>query len=173
MSELLYLAYGSNLHPVRIRERIPSAQFIGTTSVPGYRLSFSKRGADHSGKGHIHSTDDKQIQLFGAIYKIDSNHRQILDKIEGPGYVPRSIEVLWKERPINCFVYFGEDSHLDESLKPFHWYKSLVVLGAQFNRFPEDYINPIQLTESVQDPDTTRRRSNEVLISKIKTYTTP
>lgn len=170
MSELFYLAYGSNLHPVRIGERIPSAQLIGTTSVPGFRLTFSKRGADQSGKGHIHDTDNKQSQIFAAIYKIGEEHKQTLDAIEGPGYASQSVAVRWKNRFINCFAYVGENSHLDESLKPFHWYKSLVILGAQFNQLPNDYIRTIQQVESVEDSDPERRRHNDTLISRISTY---
>lgn len=169
---LYYFAYGSNLHPLRIGERIPSARFVGTSSIARYRFTFSKRGADQSGKGHIHSID-QQTYIFGAIYKIEDKHKQTLDVIEGPGYAAKSIAVKWQNRCIDCFAYIGESSHLDKNLKPFHWYKSLVVLGAQFHQLPDEYIRILQQADSMEDPDVARRRKNEALISRIKSYNSP
>jgi len=41
MSEILYLAYGSNLHPLRLRQRVPSCRRLGPVSLPGYKLLVS------------------------------------------------------------------------------------------------------------------------------------
>ena len=58
MTLLYYLAYGSNLHPVRLTERVPSARFLGLTSLFGYQLRFHKRHEpDGSGKCNMYHTD--------------------------------------------------------------------------------------------------------------------
>ena len=33
-----YFAYGSNMNPVRIRERIPQARLVGKAIIKGWRL---------------------------------------------------------------------------------------------------------------------------------------
>jgi hypothetical protein len=53
---LHYLAYGSNLHPIRLRQRVNSARLIATLSLPGYRVLFNKRGQDLSAKCNLVAT---------------------------------------------------------------------------------------------------------------------
>ena len=33
-----YFAYGSNMNPVRIRQRIPQARLVGKATIKGWRL---------------------------------------------------------------------------------------------------------------------------------------
>ena len=49
-------------------------------------------------------------------------------------------------------------THIDDGLKPYHWYKNLVVLGAKHLQFPDAYVRSIEMIESVEDPDETRRK---------------
>ena len=41
---MLYAAYGSNLHPVRLSARVRAARLLGAGSVTGWELRFNKRG---------------------------------------------------------------------------------------------------------------------------------
>jgi hypothetical protein len=50
---LYYFSYGSNLHPVRLTERIFSATLIGTVKLKKYRLEFHKKRKDKSGKCNL------------------------------------------------------------------------------------------------------------------------
>ena len=43
---MLYAAYGSNLHPVRLRERVPSAELLGTGVLEGRELRFTSDYTD-------------------------------------------------------------------------------------------------------------------------------
>jgi len=61
-----YLAYGSILHPLRLGERISSAQLCGVTTLRGYRLAWHKRGADGSGKCDLVRTNREQDRAHGA-----------------------------------------------------------------------------------------------------------
>jgi gamma-glutamylcyclotransferase (GGCT)/AIG2-like uncharacterized protein YtfP len=168
MSIVHYFAYGSNLHPLRLQRRIPSAQLLGTATISGYKLSFAKRGQDASGKGHIKPASHGEV--FGAVYQLDSEHKTNLDHFEGPGYGRTSFEVSVNRQAYSCFAYVGLPTHLDESLQPFHWYKSLIMLGAEFHGFPASYIRNIQQTPSIADSDPHRSRLNERLIADIKNY---
>ena len=81
MSSYLYAAYGSNLHPIRLQKRVPSATFVGTCLFPRYDLKFHKVSKkDGSGKCNA-VPGEKGIYL--AIFEIDESERSILDRVEG------------------------------------------------------------------------------------------
>ena len=165
MSIVHYFAYGSNLHPVRLTQRIPSAQLIGTGKLPGYQLTFQKRGQDDSGKGHIATAPDETAYVLGAVYQLAEEHKANLDIIEGTGYETTWFEIDVSGNHYSCFAYIGLDSHLDNSLKPYRWYKSLIVLGAEYHGFPAHYVNGIQQTRAAEDPDSRRRKQHEMLLA--------
>lgn len=170
MTTVHYFAYGSNLHPLRLQQRIPSAQLVGTTTLAGYELAFNKRGQDESGKGHIQPAAG-QSQVHGAVYQMAAEHITDLDRFEGAGYQQKPFELTVDGQPYSCFAYVGEATHLDDSLQPFHWYKSLIVLGAQFHDFPSHYIQSLQQTLSTNDPDPHRCLQHEQLITRMQDYT--
>jgi len=172
MSTVHYFAYGSNLHPIRLTRRIPSARLIGTGKLPGYRLTFQKRGQDTSGKGHISATEDQNGFVLGAVYQIAVEHKTNLDIIEGAGYESTWFDIHVDERQCKyrCFAYTGLTSHLDQNLQPFHWYKSLILTGAEFHGFPLHYVQEIQQTSSAEDPDLRRRKQHEMLIAEMLNY---
>ena len=169
---LYYFAYGSNLHPVRLRERVPSAQLVGVIELNQHRLAFHKKGRDESSKCNLVHTGEESDGVYGAIYQIDSAHKYALDSSEGKGYgyIDRQIMLQYQEQNYNCFTYFAQQSHIVEKLKPFHWYKQLVLLGARYLNFSDSYLFSIESIESVEDPDEKRSKKYERLIEKISNY---
>ena len=75
---LYYLAYGSNLHPVRLSERVPSAELLGVVELREYRLVFQKRGWDGSSKCTLVRTGETSVGAYGAMYAIDAIHKSRL-----------------------------------------------------------------------------------------------
>ncbi len=169
---LYYFAYGSNLHPVRLLERVPSAQLLGVIELGHHRLAFQKRGSDESGKCNLVQTGRESDGVYGAIYQIDSPHKQALDTFEGngDGYLDDHLTVELHGQEYRCFTYFAQQSYIDNGLKPYHWYKNLVVLGAKHLQFPDVYVRSIELIESVEDPDEARREHHNLLIEKIVNF---
>ena len=169
---LYYFAYGSNLHPVRLLERVPSAQWVGRTELKYHRLAFQKRGRDGSSKCDLVRTGEESDGVFGAIYQMDSVHKQALDSFEdnGNGYYDSQLTVELHGKEYSTFTYFAQQSYIDNDLKPYHWYKSLIVLGAKHLQFPNAYVRSIELIESVEDPDETRREHQNLLIEKIVNF---
>ena len=166
----LYFAYGSNLHPLRLLERVPSAEFVGIAVYDAHRIAFEKHGRDSSGKCNLVSTGNAGDRAYGAIYTLEAEHKPILDRFEGRGYRDRPVTVQSHGRDYACFTYVAEESHIDKRLKPFHWYQQLVVLGARYHRFPEKYISMLESFDSIEDTDTERRRQVEALIENISKY---
>ncbi|GJL66203.1 MAG: hypothetical protein NPIRA05_11740 [Nitrospirales bacterium] len=171
---LYYLAYGSNLHPVRLRERVPSAELLDVVKLRPYRLAFQKRGQDGSSKCNLARTGEDSDEVYGGIYHIDSAHKPLLDRFEGKGkgYHDSQLPVELHGKEYACFTYLAQPSYIEHNLKPYHWYKTLVVLGAKHLRFPDTYVRSIESIESVEDPDEERRMQHQKLIERILQYST-
>lgn len=153
---MLYAAYGSNLHPVRLSLRLPGSRFRGTATIAGRELRFHKRSMDESGKCNI-ATGTGPIHL--AIYELNADERAELDRIEGLGlgYASETIDVPGFSE---CFTYKASPSHIDEELQPYTWYKELVLIGCEYHGFPADYIAMIRSIAAIADPDGGRHAMN-------------
>lgn len=169
----LYLAYGSNLHPVRLQQRVASASPEGRVQLPGYRLEFHKRGQDGSGKCNIRFTGEAVDRVFGVVYSLDPQQVPILDRFEGPGYERRhiTVDVGGQARPV--FAYVALDHHCDPRLRPFRWYLQLVLCGALYHRFPSRYLDLMHRVPVVDDPDSERREANRGLLERMRAQTPP
>lgn len=171
MSTLYYLAYGSNLHPLRLTARVPSARFLGLTTLLGYKLRFHKRhDPDGSGKCNMYLTGQDSDAVIGAIYAMHAEEKPLLDQCEGPGYRCDTMRLEFAGNTHDCFVYIAEHSHIDDTLIPHCWYKNIVLLGAEYHRMPEPYLERIRQIRATQDPDATRHRMHYELIGQMKSY---
>ena len=161
---MLYAAYGSNLHPLRLSLRLPKSRFEGTGAIGGQRLRFHKRSKDRSGKCNIVAGDGS---IHVAIYELDEQEKDKLDQIEGvgSGYSVETIEVPGFGE---CFTYIATESYIDEQLRPYSWYKELVLVGCDALRLPIDYIAWIQQVTSIDDPDRARHDRNTRIVEQAR-----
>ena len=158
-----YAAYGSNLHPVRLRARLPAAELLGTARLDGWSLEFHKRGRDGSGKCSV-QPGGNGVSL--AVYALSRRELAALDAIEGVGMgYQRHVVKL----PLYgaCHTYIAEASHVDDSLAPFDWYRELVVLGAEHHAFDTSYIDRLATVAAASDPDRDRHAEHWALIQRI------
>jgi len=164
-----YLAYGSNLHPLRLQRRISSATLIGPVELPGYEMSFIKRSKDGSAKCTIPKTSSESL-VYAALYSIDRDQLSELDMYEGlgNGYDHEAVSLMVSGTAYVALTYVASETHIDQSLQPYHWYKGLVREGARYHGFPADYIERIQSEDSIEDPDVDRRRENEALLAELR-----
>jgi hypothetical protein len=161
---MLYAAYGSNLHPLRLAERVPSARLVTTSFLPDWTLHFHKRSKDGSAKCNILSGSNG---IYVAIFDINVDDKLVLDKIEGLGN--GYSELLLKVPGIgDCSSYAAEESHIDDSLVPYDWYKELVLMGARVHGFPDLYLEQINSGSTCKDPDPDRRGKNRKTIEMIR-----
>ena len=153
-----YFAYGSNLLPLRLSQRVASSRSLGQAVLPGYRLAFHKKGADASAKCNVFQSGSGEHQVYGVVYQMLASERVLLDQAEslGAGY-----DLVWQDielrgEPTRVFFYQAPAGYIDDSLLPYHWYKQLVVQGARYHRLPETWLALLQQVESRQDPDRER-----------------
>ncbi len=167
---MLYLAYGSNLHPLRLGERAPSARLERTVALDGRRLVLHKRGRDGSAKCDLLHTGDSRDRAFGAVYRIDSADRASLDRCEGlgKGYEESTLVLAVEGERLDCFTYLAQAGHIDAGLRPYDWYRTLVLLGALRLGLPADYIERLRRVPCIEDPDRQRRGVQEQLIERLR-----
>lgn len=155
---MLYFAYGSNMSTARLTRRVPSAVPESTGRLYGHRLAFHKPGRkDGSGKCDAYVTGDESDHVTGVVYRIDPDHRHLLDRIEGlgSGYEAKEVQIkTLSGKEVTAFTYYA--TSIDTDLKPFHWYKEHVVRGAREHALHHEYIENLLSVESVTDPDLKR-----------------
>ena len=156
---VVYFAYGSNMSTARLRERMPSCKALGIATLPGHALHFHKRSADKSGKCNAFASGNDS-SVIGVLFSFDPAERARLDEAEGvgSGYEHAMVTVINdKGRRRKVLTYLATPDYIDDSLKPYSWYKDFVLSGGREHGLPPEYIAEyIQSVETTEDPDTTR-----------------
>jgi gamma-glutamylcyclotransferase (GGCT)/AIG2-like uncharacterized protein YtfP len=156
---LLYFAYGSNLHPLRLQQRVPSSRAFASATLDRYKLQFHKRGADGSGKCNVLYSGRGEDLVIGVLYAMSASEKQLLDQAEGlgKGYneVSVSVTTIQKEQ-YQAFCYVANPAYVEDQLSPFIWYKQLVVQGACLHKLPAAYIKRIAEVRAQIDTDAVR-----------------
>jgi cation transport regulator ChaC len=159
----LYFAYGSNMLSKRLRARTPSALVSGVGYVVGRRLTFDKVSTDGSGKCDMEPAASSD-RVYGVLFAIPSSEKSALDAAEGlnKGYREEQVDVVTASGTRKAIAYVATAK--DPALRPYHWYKALVVAGAVEHDLPEPYIEWLRTVDSKPDPDVKRRTENEALL---------
>ncbi|MFT5506818.1 MAG: gamma-glutamylcyclotransferase [Gammaproteobacteria bacterium] len=159
-----YFAYGSNLASNRLLQRIPGARVRSFAFLEKHQLSFRMNSNDESGKCDIVITGHSDQVVPGVVYKITPDEKLILDEYEslGVAYFDKTIQVKMPDNSvIEAITYYGIITNAKNP--PYHWYKEHVLRGAIEHGLPNDHINWIKDSPSVDDPDQVRSE-RELLI---------
>ncbi|HWJ87625.1 MAG TPA: gamma-glutamylcyclotransferase family protein [Pelagibacterium sp.] len=161
-------AYGSNMPAARLRERCPSARAIGIAELTGYELRWHKRSRDGSGKCDIAASAAADVAVFGVLYEIAVHEKRALDRAEGlgVGYEEIEIEVLCGGNPITAKAYRATDT--DPALRPYTWYRALVIAGAREHGFPASYVAGLESVPADEDENRSRHDKHMALIEGVQ-----
>jgi hypothetical protein len=138
----------------RIRQRVANAQAISVARLREHRLSFRKISPDGSAKCDIEHTRDSDDFVYGVVFHLLKSEKPVLDRYEGlgNGYEEKTVSVILPgDEIVDAITYYA--THIDASLRPYHWYKEHVLRGAREHKLPGHYINIIKAVCSVPDPD--------------------
>ncbi|HKK15194.1 MAG TPA: gamma-glutamylcyclotransferase family protein [Gammaproteobacteria bacterium] len=161
MSTLLYLAYGSNLHPRWLQSRVPSAEIVQKTSLDGWSLRFNKHShTDGSAKCNILETGNANDCVHGVVYRLKTIEKAALDRAEG-GY--NCVDVNLPDLG-QVMVYLARTANINNELRPYSWYRDIVIAGAILHGLPENYINRIKTVEAITDTDPAREREHRSIV---------
>lgn len=125
---MFYLAYGSNMNPNRIRERIPYARPIGKAYIRGWKLVERLYADIERARGGV---------VEGVLYLITPTELSTLDAYEGFPITYQSFMVdayLDKKHKVSAVTYTMTDTTKREREgKPYpEPYRLLCSLGARF-----------------------------------------
>jgi gamma-glutamylcyclotransferase len=164
IATLLHFGYGSNMLSRRLRVRTPSAIAKTVGHVTGRRLTFDKVSEDGSGKCDIEPTSHTTDRVYGVIFEIACTEKGALDRAEGlgGGYREERVTVVTSSGSYDALAYVA--SNKEPALRPYHWYKALVVAGAGEHGLPGPYIEWLRTIDSKPDPNVARRAKEEALL---------
>lgn len=156
-THFLYFAYGSNMLTERLRARCLSARQVDVGYMQNHALNFSKISNDKSGKATPIPKDGSK--LYGVLFNIDTGELEKLDRAEGAGNgykrVSESVQIGSQEARAEAVTYVA--TKMDANLKPYDWYRNLVLAGAIQHGLPEQHQDFIRSFEVVIDADKGRR----------------
>jgi len=153
-NKVLYFSYGSNMSTPRIKHRVESATVISVAHLHQHSLRFHKKSVDGSAKCGIAHTKSPNDLVYGVVFEILISDKHILDNYEGlgNGYEEKTVSIILPDgKSIAAATYYA--THIDVSLKPYHWYKEHVLRGAREHALPSDYVAAIEAISSIADPD--------------------
>ncbi len=149
-----YFAYGSNMFFPRLKQRARSALFLGTAHLSGYSLKWHKRSKDGSGKCSLAPAEHGTVH--GALFAIPTLEEQSLAGAEGPGYQKITVQVETDAERLPAETFVAKPEHVDESLRPYTWYRDLVIAGAVQAELPAEYVLSLKQVQADDDPDSER-----------------
>ena len=149
----------------RVEERVGRCARLGAASLAGWRLAFHKRGADGSGKCAASFTGNPGDRLWGVLDRLTDDQMGELDRYE-QAYDRRTVEVNFDEGTVRAVLYVARASRIDPKLRPYHWYKELVLAGARELGLPRGYVGAIEAVSSFPDPCRERADRNRAILNE-------
>ncbi|MHA1343488.1 MAG: gamma-glutamylcyclotransferase family protein [Promethearchaeota archaeon] len=162
LDKVKIFSYGSNMYSKRLVKRVQSAEIRGIGKAQGFKIEFSKKSKDNSGKATLIRTTNKSDIIWGTISTILKKEKHLLDEAEGlrEGYNEEHIRIKNEtNEDLLLITYIADDSYIDKKLVPYSWYKTLVVEGAKENGLPEKYIEKLELQKAKEDKNIERAKS--------------
>lgn len=163
-STVTYFAYGSNMLRKRLTDRVGEVRELGAASLRRYSLTFHKRSGDGSGKCTLVESGGNGDEVWGVLFQLSIQQRRTLDRYEGAGYARHEVTLSRGDSRLPAITYISTTRHIDPALKPFPWYKGLVVAGAIQWDLPPDYIEALVSVPTIDDLDQARVEANHGLI---------
>jgi len=174
----LYFAFGSNLSSERIRVQNPSAKFLTTARLKGYRLNFDSYSTRWRGSpATITQTDNPTDRVYGVLWELDLEHLQTLDDQEG---VANEVYHRLTLPVAPCTVALGAVQHCQNEdnyegivevltyqltpkrlalargqgdSRPSLAYKSVILKGAREHKLPKSYLDELVAVQDNGDGD--------------------
>ena len=141
MKKRYYLAYGSNLNVPQMRHRCPTAEIVGTATIPGYELLF--KGSKTGSYLTIERNDDGEVPV--AVFSVKPGDEKALDFYEGfpTFYYKKDFEIRCRylsgvSRTINAFAYIMDEKR--QLGRPSGYYVETCLDGYKHFGFDENFL---------------------------------
>jgi hypothetical protein len=101
------------------------------------------------------------------VYRLDTGEQSALDRAE-TGYDRVAVNVTTPSGAREAFTYRARADHIEPALRPYAWYREIVLLGARLQRLPAAYVARIEALEVCDDPDAVRAGAAAALIATLR-----
>jgi gamma-glutamylcyclotransferase (GGCT)/AIG2-like uncharacterized protein YtfP len=132
MTQIYYFAYGANSVRSEMADRCPTANWVGTATLPDHVLRF---------RIHADVEPYQGDRVYGALWTIDDEALALLDKYEGyPHYYNRKMVQVWQDgEPITAMVYQMTDQTFQDL--PHKDYFNRIRSGYEQCNIPHDQLD--------------------------------
>lgn len=146
MEKVPYFAYGSNLDPNRMKERIGRIPQSQLATLTGYQLAFNKRASSGGVYANIIEKPDQEV--WGVVYWCTKEEMEELDKYEGVtgGHYHRT-DVhprLEDGELVDAITYVAGNDFICHEGSPSKAYLQCIISGARQHGLPEKYVVSIE-----------------------------
>lgn len=134
-----YFAYGSNLDARQMQERCPGAISVGTGSIKGFSLSFTRHSKKWNG-GVADIIESPEGLVWGLVWSLSEENLSSLDQYEGHPTIYRRREMdiqMGPEKKITAWVY--EVLQKKPLIEPSAEYLKVIVSSAAEVGLPSEY----------------------------------
>ena len=141
---MLYFAYGSNMDPTQLRERVGEVGRGVTGILNRYELRFNKRSV-HDEYGRANLIVDPRATTEGVLFELTDEQFTQMDRKEGSGYQRHDIAVQVGGNTRKAQTYFATAEFVVDGLHPSNEYLGHILDGAHEHRLSEAYIEKIRI----------------------------
>jgi gamma-glutamylcyclotransferase (GGCT)/AIG2-like uncharacterized protein YtfP len=142
-----YFAYGSNINWEEMKQRCPSARFLGVGRLKDHRLAITRKSRRRL-CGTADVIEQRGSDVWGIVYDLDAAELLVLDDFED-GYRRESMNILFNGVEASAWIYIAEKESCPPP--PSAHYKRLMLEGARHWRLPPDYLAYLEQIEAVED----------------------
>lgn len=131
-----YFAYGSNMLPARLIERISKYHTTYKATLSNHKFIYNKKSIDGTAKANVIPSDG--VNTYGICFEIDESDLKILREYER-GYNQCYVNVMDENgNEVKVVTYIS--SSTDNTLLASSEYKKIVLQGAAHWKLDVDYI---------------------------------
>lgn len=140
-----YFAYGSNMDPVQMEQRVSSARALGVGRLRGYRLAFTHKSRHGGAVADVVQADGQEV--LGVIYELTLAELGALDRQEVL-YRRIAVEIECEDTSrVDAWIYLIKQPDLESKLAPRRDYLQRILDGAKAANLPADYIARLRAIE--------------------------
>lgn len=138
IANMKYFAYGSNMDPAQMIERLKSEILprAAAASLKGYCLCFNKKKRDKHGVGYANIIPNVGSVVYGMLYDLTEKDLRKLDEYE-PGYERGDVKVTSCKEYVSAVTYIA--CKVNDGLRPECKYIKHLLAGRKY--LPDDYFD--------------------------------
>lgn len=146
---IYYFAYGSNMNPNRMANRVGDFEIVGLGVLQNFELKFNKIAKNKNGIGYANVVWAPGKNVEGIIYQFEDI--ALLDKHEGyPKHYNRKVlDILHNQSLLKTWVYIAQENQISNGLLPERSYLGHLLVGEEY--LSESYFEELRIVPVKED----------------------